>query len=77
MMTLLRGLHSIAAQRGDGLRPELLRMITPSPALSGDERMGSAAIGEDTGGKPADEMEQPTRSAEVVPMLLRKRGNIR
>lgn len=23
MMTLLRGLHAIAAQRGDGLRPEL------------------------------------------------------
>ncbi len=52
-------------------------MITPSPALSGDKRMGSAAIGEDTGGRPADKMEQPTRSAEVVPMLLRKRGNIR
>ncbi|KRD68196.1 hypothetical protein [Ensifer sp. Root278] len=77
MMTLLRGLHSIAAQRGDGLPPELLRMITPSPAWSEVERMGSAAIGQDTGGKPADEMEQPTRSAEVVPMLLRMRGNVR
>jgi len=77
MMTLLRGLHSIAAQRGDGLRPELLRMITPPPAWPGDERMGNAACGQDTDGKPADVMEQPTRSAEVVPMPLRKRGNIR
>ena len=73
-MTLLRGLHSIAAQRGNGLRPELLRMITPSPAWSGNERMGSAACGQDTDGKPASEMEQPTRSAEVVAMPLRKRN---
>jgi len=26
MMTLLRALHSIAALRGDGLRPEFLQM---------------------------------------------------
>lgn len=33
MITLLRGLHSIAAQRGDGLHPELLRRIAPTPEL--------------------------------------------
>ena len=27
MMTLLGSLHAIAAQRGDGLRPELLRLL--------------------------------------------------
>lgn len=31
MTTLLRGLHSIAAQRGDGLRPELLRVLSLEP----------------------------------------------
>ncbi|KSV81714.1 hypothetical protein N183_14475 [Sinorhizobium sp. Sb3] len=55
----------------------LLRMITPSSAWSGDERMGNAECGQDSRGKPADEMEQPTRSAEVVPMPLRKRASIR
>lgn len=30
MMTLLRGLHAIAAQRGDGLRPELLNATMAS-----------------------------------------------
>jgi hypothetical protein len=38
MMSLLRGLHSIAAQRGDGLRPELLEMLTPSAAWSTIEK---------------------------------------
>ena len=74
MMTLLRGLHSIAAQRGDGLRPELLRMIKPSPAWSEVERIGRATIAEDTDGNPADEMERQVQSAEVVAMPLRKRG---
>ena len=27
MMTLLASLHAIAAQRGDGLRPELIRLL--------------------------------------------------
>ena len=31
MMTLLRGLHAIAAQRGDGMRPELLKAVLSSP----------------------------------------------
>lgn len=77
MMTLLRGLHSIAAQRGDGLRPELLRMTTASPAWSGGEHMGRTAYDQHTDGRPADEMEHLTRSARVVPMPLRMRDNIR
>ncbi|MFK0166128.1 hypothetical protein [Rhizobium sp. NPDC090279] len=32
MKTLLYGLHSIAAQRGDGLRPEFLELATLMPA---------------------------------------------
>ncbi|MEI3854353.1 MULTISPECIES: hypothetical protein [Ensifer] len=74
MMTMLRGLHSIAAQRGDGLRPELLRMIRPSQAWSGVEHMGSAACSQDTDSKPADEMDQPARSAKVLAMPSRKRN---
>lgn len=31
MMTLLRGLHAIATQRGDGLRPELLEAVLSAP----------------------------------------------
>lgn len=31
MMTMLSGLNAIAAQRGDGLRPELLKTITLPP----------------------------------------------
>lgn len=67
-MTLLRGLHSIAAQRGDGLRPELLRMMTPSPAWSGVERMSEATEGVDR--KPADDLRIQT--AEVVAMPRKK-----
>jgi len=76
MMTLLRGLHSIAAQRGDGLRPELLEMTTPSPAWAEVERMSGAMIIEDTEGKTAPEMERraQSQSAEVVVMPPRKRG---
>lgn len=32
MTTLLHGFHAIAAQRGDGLHPELLRVMTLSHA---------------------------------------------
>jgi hypothetical protein len=73
MITLLRGLHSIAAQRGDGLRPELLRILTPSSAWSGVERMGSATVGDDTDAKTADDMAKHARSADVVAMPLQKR----
>jgi hypothetical protein len=74
MMTLLRGLHPVAAQRGDGLRPELFRTSTPSPAWVGGERLGSVAIVEDTGAKSVDEMERHARSAEIVVEPLQKRG---
>ena len=32
MMSLLLALHKVAAQRGDGLRPELLRLLENSKA---------------------------------------------
>lgn len=50
MMTLLWGLHSIAAQRGDGLRSELLRIDVRGPKWPGAKKMHSAAIVEDIGG---------------------------
>jgi hypothetical protein len=47
MMTLLRTLHPIAARRGDGLRPELLEMIAPSPACSDLEKVADVGnVGE-------------------------------
>ncbi len=44
MMTLLRGLHSIAAQRGDGLRPELLRRLVPSAPWSDIKRASDTGV---------------------------------
>jgi hypothetical protein len=38
MLMLLRALHAIAAQRGDGLRPELVQMISQSPPCTGSDR---------------------------------------
>lgn len=55
MTSLLGGLHLIAARRGDGLRPELLRALasplapSPAPSLARCEVPG-AAIVEATGG---------------------------
>lgn len=63
MMTLLRGLHSIAAQRGDGLRPELLRMVATSPGWSEVERISNAAVNDDIDGKHE---RRSSQSAEVV-----------
>jgi hypothetical protein len=31
MFTMMRGLHAIAAERGDGLRPELLQHLCAEP----------------------------------------------
>ncbi|WP_143348570.1 hypothetical protein [Ensifer adhaerens] len=74
MMTLLQRLHSIAAQRGDGLRPELRRAFTPSWTWSEAERMDDTAAGENFGGNPADAKEEGSRSAQVVAMPQRKRN---
>ncbi|MBN9244326.1 MAG: hypothetical protein J0I98_16185 [Mesorhizobium sp.] len=38
MTTFLYALHSIAARRGDGLRPEFLGAVAPTPARPGLER---------------------------------------
>lgn len=43
MMTLFGAFHTIAAQRGDGLRPELIRAITGSATL---QNIGASAITE-------------------------------
>ncbi|CAN7298776.1 hypothetical protein LJR030_002682 [Rhizobium sp. LjRoot30] len=70
-MTLLQGLHSIAAQRGDGLLPELLAL---SPARFEIERMRNAVTSEDIGGAPAEMAKPDVQSAEIVAMPLCMRG---
>mgnify|MGYP000036967835 CR=1 FL=1 len=77
MITLLRGLHSIAAQRGDGLRPEFLTMTTPSPAWAGVERMGVTTTAGDAGGTSADRLVAGEKMAEVAVMPQRKRNEAR
>ncbi len=37
-MNRLLGLHKIAAHRGDGLRPELMRLIEQSRATNADQK---------------------------------------
>jgi hypothetical protein len=73
MMTLLRGLHAIAAQRCDGLRPELLDMITPSPAWSNIEKMASAFPAKGASASQGEESEKPVSSAEIVTLPIQKR----
>lgn len=72
-MMLLRNLHTIAEQRGDGLLPELLERITPSRALSAIERTDSPAIVEDADAASLDPA-QHVRSAEVGAMPPQRRG---
>lgn len=60
MMTLLRGFHAIAAQRGDGLRPEFLTMTAASPPWTKPEEIGDtsraphAEANNDANGKAQD-----------------------
>jgi len=57
MMTLLRSLHSIAARRGDGLRPELLAMTTPAHGWPPKLRLVGSS----------DKIEPPECSKPVAP----------
>jgi hypothetical protein len=68
MMTLLRGLYSIATQRGEGLRPELLEMVSPPPQSS-IAKMGDASP--DKIASP--ELDKCARSAEIVALPVQKR----
>jgi len=72
MMTLLRSLHAIAAQRGDGLRPEFLEMTTPSPAWSNIEALVCAPAKTDAKRKP----ERWHPDADVVTFPIQKRRRI-
>ena len=49
MIPLLGALHAIAAQRGDGLRPELLRPLT-HPEMGAKAKCTSAPWSEPEGG---------------------------
>jgi hypothetical protein len=72
MMTLLRNLHSIAAHRGDGLRPEFLDMATPSPAWAGVETAIHVA-NQDKEPERAGAENAPVRAAELVKFSRRDR----
>jgi hypothetical protein len=37
MLSLLNGIHAIAARRGDGLHPELVRLLQRRPVLAVDQ----------------------------------------
>ncbi len=49
MIPLLGALHAIAAQRGDGLRPELLGLLT-HPEAGAEAKCNSASWSEPEGG---------------------------
>jgi hypothetical protein len=72
MMTLLRGFHSIAAQRGDGLRPELLEMITRSPAWSGLAKLGEVTSFEEGNEKEGGENSQRPIEPQIIKLPTRK-----
>jgi len=69
MLTLLRGFHAIAAQRGDGLRPELLGMTSPSQAWSSIETMENASPirGDDSDEKNASTERNSSTEVVILP----------
>jgi hypothetical protein len=76
-MMLLLALHKIAAQRGDGLRPELLRLLERSQS---DEANRASTASEDCGSHRVTELEtdhaspSPEASHEnVLPLHDRSR----
>jgi hypothetical protein len=72
MMTLLRLLHSIAAARGDGLRPELLEMITPSATWSDIKRASDAGVDDKASGFSTGEAGTRPRPTNVAALSPRK-----
>jgi hypothetical protein len=73
MMTLLRALHSIAARRGDGLRPEFLQMTTQSPPWPEIEKMAADGDPAETEESCASEVPENAPIAEILPLPVRKR----
>lgn len=61
MMTSLRGLHAVAARRGDGLRAELLGMLPASPAWADIEKTAGAMPAKTTRPKAEGRRITPTR----------------
>jgi hypothetical protein len=57
---LILALHNIAAQRGDGLHPELLRLLKHAPAHSEDDRASTySENSEDHTEAQADDLANP------------------
>ncbi|PZP54081.1 MAG: hypothetical protein DI595_01185 [Agrobacterium fabrum] len=73
MMTLLHRLHTIAAQRGDGLRPELLRMISPSSTWSAIDDAARAASVSVESERSEQQQARDRLSAEIVVLPARPR----
>lgn len=72
MMTLLRGFHAIAAQRGDGLRPELLEMMSRSRAWSNVEQMENARVADGATTTQTDTPAEGVTSAEIVALPVKR-----
>jgi hypothetical protein len=77
MMTLLRALHSIAALRGDGLRPEFLQMTTQSPPWPEIEKIAADGDPAEAEEPCVGEVPQSAPAAEILPLPVRKPGGQR
>src|SRR3954454_11580502 len=65
---LILALHSIAAQRGDGLHPELLRLLKHAPAHSEDDRASTySENSEDHTEAQADDLANPNSLHKDLP----------
>jgi len=81
---LILALHNIAAQRGDGLHPELLRLLKHAPTHSEDDRASTySENSEDHTEAQADDLANPNslhkdlpapRSVEMTTIAVSERG---
>lgn len=65
MLMLLRALHPIAAQRGDGLRPELARLLSGAPSAGSPQREADLPNGEN---EPDIRDAQPEHASGPAPL---------
>jgi len=73
MKTLLHGFHAIAAQRGDGLRPEFLEMMSPSRMFPNIGEMENGAGARDHNFDRRDAAPECESCTEVVILPVRRR----
>lgn len=66
MLMLLRALHAIAAQRGDGLRPELVQMISQSPPCTSIDRAAEVPKKGDEFSSASEDVPSPSSAVIVL-----------